>query len=561
MGWTASLHRLATTRPGLVLGLILVLYAALYAPAAGHGFVWDDTATIVHNPQYAAPLLDGLRATQHDHLDASLMHSVELPVAYESYRPLLFASFKLDDAWFQRSARAMHLHNLVLGALCIALAWLVARRLLPTAPAALAATAVFALHPVQTESYCYVSARSDILTALLALAATACALRSTDPAGPARRLGWAALGAVAFFLSLTAKEASAALPVAIALLALALGRLVAAIPALVGLLAAGGAYAAVRVALIGERLSSVDGGSGLLALWHWPALVLTGLRIALAPHDLSIERLAAPGMFASSAGWVLLLGVAALGLAALAGRLRDWSTPVRVASAGIGWFALWLAPSSLAVETMGVFADRYLFAALLGVGIAGAALAPALWRAGRSPQLAPLAAGLWGLALLAVTATQVSVWRDNHTLYAHSALVEPASSMAQYRVGFLHARRGEWDAARRRFERAVELDAQNISALNNLGVAYLNAGRLDDAERLIGQALALSGDLNFRAWNNLASVAFAREQREAGCAALARALSINPDYGFAKHNQRRYCAPESTPTRVGALGPALPDPP
>ena len=71
-----------------------------------HDFVWADWYTVVDNPQYAAPLRDSLRTTQHDHLDGTLMGTVGLPVAYESYRPLLFASFKLDDTWFARAAWA-----------------------------------------------------------------------------------------------------------------------------------------------------------------------------------------------------------------------------------------------------------------------------------------------------------------------------------------------------------------------------------------------------------------------------------------------------------------------
>jgi hypothetical protein len=53
--------------------------------------------------------------------------------------------------------------------------------------------------------------------------------------------------------------------------------------------------------------------------------------------------------------------------------------------------------------------------------------------------------------------------------------------------------------------------------------------------------LALSGDLNFRAWNNLASVHFARDQSGEGCSALRRSLSINPAYAFARRNHVLYC--------------------
>jgi len=153
--------------------VLLAVFALIYGRAAGYGFVWDDFPNIVDNPHYAAPLSRSLRSTQHDHLDPTLLGSAGLPVAYESYRPLLFLSYKLDDIAFGRSPWAMHLHNLLLGALAIALAgWLFAR-LLPEPRAALLATAVFALHPLQVEPLCYVSARGGLLSALLALLASA----------------------------------------------------------------------------------------------------------------------------------------------------------------------------------------------------------------------------------------------------------------------------------------------------------------------------------------------------------------------------------------------------
>ncbi len=164
--------------------LLLAAFALVYGRAVGHDFVWDDFPNIVDNPHYAAPLAESLRSTQHDHLDPTLLANAGLPVAYESYRPLLFLSYKLDDVAFGRSPWAMHLHNLLLGALAVVLAgWLFAQ-LLPEPRAALLATALFALHPLQVEPLCYVSARGGLLAAVLALLAS-CAFWSA--AAPSRR--------------------------------------------------------------------------------------------------------------------------------------------------------------------------------------------------------------------------------------------------------------------------------------------------------------------------------------------------------------------------------------
>jgi Flp pilus assembly protein TadD len=177
-----------------------------------------------------------------------------------------------------------------------------------------------------------------------------------------------------------------------------------------------------------------------------------------------------------------------------------------------------------------------------------------LWRRlDAGAHLVPGAVGAWLLVCCIVTVHQVSVWRDNETLYTHSILVEPASAMAHYRAGVLAARRHSWPDALEHFERAERLDASNLSVLNNLAVAYLNLGRLDAAEIALQRALALGGERHFRAWNNLAQVYFARAQRGRGCAALERSLAINPAYALARHNHAQLCTADAGP--VGAARP------
>jgi tetratricopeptide (TPR) repeat protein len=503
--------------------LLLAVFALIYGRAVGYGFVWDDFPNVVDNPHYTASLSQSLRSTQHDHLDPTLLGSAGLPVAYESYRPLLFLSYKLDDVAFGRAPWAMHLHNLLLGALAIALAaWIFARRL---------------------------------LSSLLALLASAAFWLASAPGAATRRRALATLGAaVAFLASLAAKEAWLSLPLALGALALVWGRLRAAALPLAGLGAAAGLYFALRLVLIGSELSGVDSGVGLDALARAPAHALAYLRIFVAPYDLSIERLARTSAAGIALGWIFWAGVAWIALRGVGVRWRTPGAPPRAAAAGLLWFGLLLAPAAVAIETMGVRADRYAALPLFGAALALGASSSGLWRRlDAGVHLAPGALGAWLLACCVVTAHQVSIWRDNETLYTHSILVEPASAMAHYRAGVLAARRHGWTDALEHFERAERLDASNLSVLNNLAVAYLNLGRLDAAENALQRTLALGGERHFRAWNNLAQVYFARAQRGRGCAALERSLAINPAYALAQHNHAQLCASD-TATEHGAAG-------
>ena len=532
---------------------LLVVYGLVYARALGHGFVWDDHSSVEEAAHFEAPLVRGLRSTQHDFLDRSILHDVQLSVPYESYRPLLFLSYSLDDALFGRSAVAMHAHNLVLGMACALLAGWVGSLVLGSSRLGLCAAALFALHPLQTEGVCYVSARGDLLCACFALLASGAFLSSARADEARRRIGLALAASLAFALSLTAKESSAGLPLALAVWALALGRLRQSRPALLGMAAAAVVYAGVRVAIVGAELSRVDRGNALAAIESLPALGLQYLRIFLLPNDLSIERLAAHGGSALLLGWLLLVGLAALGALALHDRFGSWSRSTRTAWAGAAWFYLLLAPATLASESMGVAADRYAVLPILGICVALVALAVKAHGSTRGRWVLPAIAA-WGVLLLTISGAQVSVWRSDETLYRNSLLVEPESSMAHYRMGVLRARAQDWGGALGFFERAVDLDGENIRALNNAGVAYLNLGRLDRAEGVLDRTLRLSGEKNFRAWNNLAMLRFAQRRAEHACAALQRSLSINSEYAVALDNYAKNCSETSSSARAGEPG-------
>ena len=83
--------------------LTLLVFVALYARVLGFSYVWDDVESIAENPIFEGPVLDGLLATQHDHMDPALRKLSGIKPAHDSYRPLLYLSYRLDVALFGRS--------------------------------------------------------------------------------------------------------------------------------------------------------------------------------------------------------------------------------------------------------------------------------------------------------------------------------------------------------------------------------------------------------------------------------------------------------------------------
>lgn len=511
--------------PKLVLGLIIVAFVAIYARAFAYTYVWDDVSHIVENPIYEGPVLDGLRATQHDHMDPSLRKLSGIEPAHDSYRPLLFLSHRLDVALFGLNPRAQHVHNVLLGILAILVFHMLAAAWLTSASAALLATAIFALHPLQVEPVAYISARADLLAGLLALLATVCAVfygrKRAYRSGALLGAGWIAGAAACFLGSLLCKEAYIGLPFAWAAVFAARGQLRSHRTVIA-------VFALMLIGYLGLRVGVAGAGTGvspLEAILALPGVWLHYLSIAVAPFDLSTERLYDSRYWVP--GWiaVAICGVSTL----LSWRLRKWY-PLRTPLSGLFWMLVLLGPSSFIVLLMGVMADRYAYLPLAGFAIASAWL---VHRASANPKLRLVVGTLFavlGSMWLITTVLQVSVWKDNRTLYAHAVRSSPQSSMAHYRLGYTFAKEADWQAAVPLLERAVELDPANHRALNNLGVSYMNLNRLPDAERAFERALIPTQETHFRAWYNLGVVHMRMGEQERACRDLERAREINPSY-------------------------------
>ena len=89
-------------------------------------------------------------------------------------------------------------------------------------------------------------------------------------------------------------------------------------------------------------------------------------------------------------------------------------------------------------------------------------------------------------------------------------------SEQETRFGIDVARKGLWSEARFRFEKALELDSQNASALNNLAVALEQQGDFEKAREAYDKALKLKpGDSYIQQNFDLFKEADAKRNRKA----------------------------------------------
>jgi tetratricopeptide (TPR) repeat protein len=544
-------------RAWAVRALLLALYLVTFVRTSAFDFVWDDPTNFAYNPLMRGPLAGVIRKGEHARSDPTYERMAkDLVPEHESYRPVSIASHWTDVRLFGSRPGPMHLHSVLLGVLSILLVAMLGRKL----GLGLWLPALWALHPLHVEVFAYISARSDLLAGIFSLSALLAAVRSAEGERARSRLLWASAAGLAQLLSLLAKEANLGLPFAVLALAVARGNLRKSLASVAAMLLATAGYFPLRLVLMdGSSLPMAQHGAVLHSLLDCPGIVLAYLHSFFLPFSLSPDRqLWAPWV---PLGW-LALGL--LGLAFFVMLRRTRRTPVHsdlfLAAMALVALGPMLLPAAVGVRNIGGLSDRYVFLPFLfvavAVGAAGRAASACLPGVPGWLRRGPVA--VWGTLLVAITWLQVGAWKNEETLARYAVAVEPDNPTALYRLATVDTSRQRFAEALPILERATSLDPGNQRALGNLAVAYLNLNRVADAKATLRRLLPLAGATDKRFWYNVASVQWADGKRDKSCAALARALAIDPGYPLALAMRDAICG-DSTRRAPSAAPPATPD--
>jgi tetratricopeptide (TPR) repeat protein len=409
-------------------------------------------------------------------------------------RPLTYLTLWMN--WMAGGADPLgyHLLNLALHLGAVLLAYECFRRLLGER-AALAAAAIFAVHPLQAEAVDYVWGRAIVLAALLCLASLMAWLDGK---------GW--LAVAWFAAALLAKEECAAFPLVLLLLRRAgppetpggggppkrPGRFPAASQeawphmAMILLALAAGARVVWATAVTPGALAGFQAG---ISPWKYflaqGPVILRYLRMFLVPSGFTVDPdIPIPAVWAGLLAWA-----AVAALAVWAWRKRELGWPLWLL-AGL----LLLAPSSSVFPAADLAADRRMYLPLIGfAAAAGLLLTRVRTAALAATVVAALAIG--GLTRTLVWMDDASLWREAVRRAPHKArpkiqlsravragealeLLTAARVDAPYdpaipaEMGKVLLQEHQVDAALDEFGRAIALDPKNARNFNNRGVAF-----------------------------------------------------------------------------------------
>jgi hypothetical protein len=486
------------------LTLLVLITFFTYLPSFWNQFLWDDEQFIYKNEYVKSFDFKSIITTS---------TTAGAGVASNYYRPLTTFTFALDHAVWGLRPFGFHLTNTVLhiGAGCVL--YLLLRKL-KFGNASWWLSALFLLHPLQSEAVTYVNSRGDSLFAflsflsvyclVLALTQTTKTLTITQPPFTLGFKTWLVSCAAFFILSILAKELAVATIGLQILTTLWLKPKKAPAFAAWGLISLNAVFSAVYLYLRSTILNFGDSfnfygteneytSSLLVRLLTFSKIVWTYLGLMVFPYPLHMER-DSEIISTLNSLWPWLT----LGLLASLAVIGWWEWRHRhrwLIWFGSLWFFGMLVPVSGAVPINGLLYEHWLYLPIVGFGIVIFGLIKLTNLQQILAKLHPQASTLLLIGLLGVgcllTLRQNYLWRAPVPFYEYT-LKYTNSARLHNNLGMAYADAGQLQLAIREYEAALRLSNSYPEIYHNLGNLYRQIGQLDQAETAYKQALTLS---------------------------------------------------------------------
>lgn len=187
-----------------------------------------------------------------------------------------------------------------------------------------------------------------------------------------------------------------------------------------------------------------------------------------------------------------------------------------------------LSPTLTPLRIAWTVAERYAYLASLGIFIAFAWLIQRIGKKFKQPKIAYLVICLIIIALSARTVIRNRDWQNQDTLWLATARTSPSSHQNHNNLGDLYARHAEFEKAIEEFQIAIRLKPDYADAYHNLANVYHQVERDDLAEEYYLKALEFN-PLLWQSHQNLASLYFLQNQPSSSLAQLLAAIEINPN--------------------------------
>ncbi len=514
--------------------VIIGICAAVYANSLGNKFVYDDVHFVEKN--------DSIRSLKNIPSFFTSVKSFSSKGEFYIYRPLSAITYALDYFIFKLNPFGYHLSNVLWHALNGVMLYFLAGLIFRNKALALMVSALFIVHPIQTETVAWVSQRSNLISSFFFLLSLFfwIKMRGKKEDGSQDLKFLYAGSLIAFVMALFGKEMAITLPVILILYDFffldGMKGLKKRFKSYVPFICAGILYVLLRSIVLG-RLSGQDefvGGSVFTAVLTMLKATAFYAGLLLAPLGLCAEHGFLP---AKSLFDVHVVGsaVLVLGLLVLAGRLFANS---RKLSFFIFWFFVTLLPVSNIIPLQDVIvAERFLYLPSIGFYAVLAVLAMRLYNS--NIRWARKATVGFSMLLILVygflTVNRNVDWKNGFNLCSSTIKQNPASYRALNGLGLYYLNKGMHDKAIEKFEKVIDLRPTYAIAHNNLAMAYERSGSNEKAQEIyerIKDTEYYADEIMF----NAAEAFHKRGMHEEAIAKYREVLKINPQHSKTHNN-------------------------
>ncbi len=516
----------------LLICIVLIIICFIgYQQVRGNDFVnWDDNEYITEN----ANVRGGIT------FQNIKWAFTERYVSY--WHPLTWLSHMLDCELFGLKPAGHHITSLLLHVANSILLFILLRQATGALWKSAFVAALFALHPINTDSVAWVSERKNLLSTVFWMLTSLAYIRYSRRPRLSRYLPVFLL----FALGLLAKPTLAVLPFVLLLLDYwPLRRLRLSGNSQTPIIS--GSPLSKLLRLIVEKvplfaLSAVSVGLASLSLQHTKQVISTAdvpmkLRIAnalvsylkyidkaIVPRNLAVHYPYPESVPFRQAVIALVVLLCITAVAVWLFRKKPYFI------VGWLWFLGTLLPASGLVQggRWPAMADRFAYVPFIGLFIIVAWAVPdVLAKYKYRAKTLGLAAASVLLVFLVLTHHQVSLWKDSFTLFSHTLKVTKNNAVMHNNLGNVFFNKNDYDLAELHYRKALRIDPYNLLAHDNLADLLLIEGRRDEAighYRWVVQVKPTHAD----AHNNLGLALKSKGKLTEAVEHFEKALEINP---------------------------------
>ena len=458
----------------------------------------------------------------------------------ENWHPLTTITHMLDCQLHGLNAGWHHFTNVLLHAIAVVLLFVALQQMTGVLWRSAFVSAVFAVHPLHVESVAWIAERKDVMSAVFFMVTLLAYLNYTRAPSIGRYL----TVALAVVLGLMSKPMLVTLPFVLLLLDYwPLGRfeahrsktgrqvlqpvlekipliVLSAVSSIVTFLAQRGAIGWTEQLPVSARISNALVAYAVyIRQMFWPA----GLAV-FYPHP--ENRL--PALEISLALIVLV------GITTAAFHFRK-KAPYFIT--GWLWYLGMLVPviGLVQVGWQG-HADRYTYLPQIGLYIAVTWAVTDFTRSWRFQRMVLTAAGVVVLGALTWSSRlETAYWRDSETLFTHALAVTRNNDVALNNLGIIFLEKGRLDDAISNLQAAIDLRPENAPAHDNLAKALLQKGQVAEAMVHYRKFLELEPE-NVEARNTLGTALIQQGKLGEAIGQWQDALAIQPENGNAASN-------------------------